>query len=315
MVTSGKATRRVHFAGRSSHDVTTAFRDKGQCSLFLLSLFPSHHPYKDKVSGAFFNLLYFNWWEKVVPLVGALSWMDLIRSNDQINGEFRVRTFGDWVVWRGLCCYISLHLSLWWEEKQSTSKSQTWVLLHRRGRREDLGLLRDRGGSGHLGFGVSWLSNPYFWSSLLPSSLVSRAFISGWPWSLCHIWGEPQAPPRMGKELVHLSSFLGADAEDSLSPFDKSPLSRTSKMVLNILGLSLWAGSVTDFSPLTDHLSGLVGYSSPKNPEGKVLGRGGVGVWVERNTGNTGSQQVFQLQLFPKVGEAQSVLEKGQSKV
>lgn len=119
----------------------------------------------------------------------------------------------------------------------------------------------------------------------------------------------------MGKELVHLSSFLGADAEDSLSPFDKSPLSRTSKMVLNILGLSLWAGSVTDFSPLTDHLSGLVGYSSPKNPEGKVLGRGGVGVWVERNTGNTGSQQVFQLQLFPKVGEAQSVLEKGQSKV
>lgn len=49
------------FAGRSSHDVTTAFGDKGQCSLFLLSLFPSHHPYKDKVSGAFFNLLYFNW--------------------------------------------------------------------------------------------------------------------------------------------------------------------------------------------------------------------------------------------------------------
>lgn len=137
--TAGKATWRVHFPGRSPHDINAAFRDKGQSSVFLPCLFPRHHPHKDKVSGAFFNLLYFNWWEKVVPLIGALSWMDLIRSNDQINGEFWIRTFGDWVVWRGLCCYISLHLSLWWEEKQSANGSQTWMLLHGRGRREDLG--------------------------------------------------------------------------------------------------------------------------------------------------------------------------------
>lgn len=47
------------------------------------------------VSGAFFNLPSSNWREEVVPLIGALSWRDLIRSNDQINGEFQERTLGD----------------------------------------------------------------------------------------------------------------------------------------------------------------------------------------------------------------------------
>lgn len=68
---------------------------KGSLLCFSPASSPGHHPHKDKVSGAFFNLLCFNWREKVVPLIGTLSWMDLIRSNDQINGEFRIRTFGD----------------------------------------------------------------------------------------------------------------------------------------------------------------------------------------------------------------------------
>lgn len=41
---------------------------------------------------------------------------------------------------------------------------------------------------------------------------------------------------------------------------------------MNILVLSLRAWSVSNFSPLQDHLSELVGYSSPNSPEGKVLG-------------------------------------------
>lgn len=41
---------------------------------------------------------------------------------------------------------------------------------------------------------------------------------------------------------------------------------------MNIPVLSLRAWSVRNFSPLKDHLSELVGYSSPKSPEGKVLG-------------------------------------------
>jgi hypothetical protein len=81
--------------------------------------------------------------------------------------------------------------------------------------------------------------------------------------------------PRMGRAAVHLSGFLGADAESNLSPFDKSPLSRMSRIILNILVLSLRAMSVRDFSSLEDHLSPLVGYSSPKSPKGKVLGMEG----------------------------------------
>lgn len=114
------------FFGRSPHYISTVFRDKGQSSAFVPCLFPCHHPHKDKVSRAFFNLLSFNWWEKVVPLIRALSWRDLIRSNDQINGEFWVRTFGDWMVWRGLCCYISLYSLPWlrprWKEKQNNAR-------------------------------------------------------------------------------------------------------------------------------------------------------------------------------------------------
>lgn len=209
--TAGKATWRVHFPGRSPHDINAAFRDKGQSSVFLPCLFPRHHPHKDKVSGAFFNLLYFNWWEKVVPLIGALSWMDLIRSNDQINGEFWIRTFGDWVVWRGLCCYISLHLSLWWEEKQSANGSQTWILLHGRGRREDLGssvgsqqrrYSEQKRESAHLWASRVWsllTESPYVCLTLLPRSPVSQTFVSPWPWHLCHIFGKPRASPRMGK--------------------------------------------------------------------------------------------------------------------
>lgn len=49
-----------------------------------------------------------------------------------------IRTFGDWVVWRGLCCYISLHSLPWlrpqWKEKQSANKNQIWMPL--RGKQE-----------------------------------------------------------------------------------------------------------------------------------------------------------------------------------
>lgn len=76
--------------------------------------------------------------------------------------------------------------------------------------------------------------------------------------------------PRMGR-AVHLSGFLRAEAENNLSPFDKSPLSSLSRIILNILVLLLRAWSVRDFSPLKDHLSQLVGYSGPKSPEEKVL--------------------------------------------
>ena len=125
--------QRVHFFGRNPHYISTIFRDKGQPCVFLPCLFPCHHPHKDKVSREFFNLFSFNWWEKVVSLISALSWRDLIRSNDQISGEFWVRIFGDWMVWRGLCCYISLYSLPWlrpqWKEKQGTNKSQMWMLL------------------------------------------------------------------------------------------------------------------------------------------------------------------------------------------
>ena len=45
-----------------------------------------------------------------------------------------------------------------------------------------------------------------------------------------------------------------------------------SRIILNILVLSLRAWSVRDFFPLQEHLSELVGNSSLKSPEGKVLG-------------------------------------------
>lgn len=70
--------------------------------------------------------------------------------------------------------------------------------------------------------------------------------------------------------------------ENDLSPSDKSPLSSMSRIILNILVLSLRAWSVTDFSPLQDHLSELVGYSGPERPEGEVLGAGGE-VWGDRD--------------------------------
>lgn len=118
--------------------IISTLSSKTKDSLLCFCLFPCYHPHKDQVSRAFFNLLYFNWWDKVVPLISALSWRDLIRSNDQINGELWIRTFGDWVVWRGLCCYISLHLLPWlrpqWKEKQSANKNQIWMPL--RGRQE-----------------------------------------------------------------------------------------------------------------------------------------------------------------------------------
>ena len=133
--------------------------------MFLPCLFPCHLPHKDKVSRAFFNLLAFNWWEKVVPLISALSWRDLIRSNDQINGEFWARTFGDWMVWRGLCCYISLYSFLWprprRKEKPGTNSSQMWTLLV--GRRSSLSSggegIRSKGWGGSELSGVSdiWL--------------------------------------------------------------------------------------------------------------------------------------------------------------
>lgn len=96
--------------------------------------------------------------------------------------------------------------------------------------------------------------------------------------------------PRMGR-AVGLSGFPGAEAENHLSPFDKSPLSGMSRIILNIRVLSLRAWSVRDFSPLKDHLSELVGYSSPKGPEGKVLGV--EGKW-RRDVGKEGSLQIVQ---------------------
>lgn len=96
------------------------------------------------------------------------------------------------------------------------------------------------------------------------------------------------------RQLVHLSSLPGADTEDNLSPFDKSPSSSMSKIILNILGLSLRARSVTDFSPLKDHLSELVGYSSPKSPEGRVLGvRGQRGIQTIKSISKSSSSSSF----------------------
>lgn len=114
------------FFDQKPHYINTVFRDTRQFSIFFPCLFPCHQPRKDKVQRTFFNLMSSNWWEKVVPFFSALSWRELIRFNDQINGEFCVKTYGDWMVWRKWCCYISLHsspwLRQWWKEKQGTKE-------------------------------------------------------------------------------------------------------------------------------------------------------------------------------------------------
>lgn len=197
----------------------------------------------------------------------------------------------------GCCCMEGVEEKAYGHSREGTQIKNDGV--HTWGRRE---------------FGVYWLIHPFFRLALLPSSPVSQAFFSPWPWYLCHICRKPQASPRMGKAVGSLVNLPWSWFEDNLSPFDKSPSSSMSKIILNILGLSLRARSVTDFSPLKDHLSELVGYSSPKSPEGRVLGVWGVG-GLDRNTGSKVSQQVLQLQFIPKVGGGGVDLEKGQPKL
>lgn len=109
-----------------------------------------------------------------------------------------------------------------------------------------------------------------FRRSCLLFGLFPRLSISLWPWHLSHPWEEPPLGPRMGGS-VPLSDFPWAAAKATC------PL-LTSRLYLVWTG-SFWISvcchlgpGVSDFSPLQDHLSQWVGYSSPKSPGGKFWG-------------------------------------------
>lgn len=213
-----KATFLVGAVGSRTHITsTTVFRDKGQSSAFLPCLFPSLHPYKDKVSRVFFNLLFSNWWEKVAPLISALSWRDLIRSNDQINREFWVRTFGTkWHKEDYVVIFPCTHCHGWgYSGKRNKALTRVrCVYCCGVGGRESRGWPLGHGGevlgvkcevNAKMKWGWALKRMKIFDSTtqvILPPrlpclqlDLFPKCSVSLWPWCLSHPWGEPHVWP------------------------------------------------------------------------------------------------------------------------